>query len=295
MTYLDSREYNWMGFKEVPTVRGKVSRALAQFTPYSWTPFNWHAFSDFKRFCSVMVMVVMTLLIELDAFFLKDILWVPPRSPLNVRASASPPAEAACRMPLPGQSTHFRSPPPRRRRPQVYRLLIWWAVGMVALRDYYAFITDSSVKRLGATCWVSLAMALMELIVVIKFGAELYKGQSMPPAIIGAWALAFAAGAAALAYWFLVALPKAQSASHAAPVATNGRAKAAAATPAAAPSAIEDANGEAEELEEEEQEQTGSRRGRRAPAAEARKPAARGRSASAPRDAPTARRRGARA
>jgi phosphatidylserine synthase 2 len=173
MRYLDSREYNWAGIADTPTVGGKVSRALAQFTPYSWTPFDWQVSANFKRFCYVTIMVVATLVIELDAFFLKDILWVPPRSPLNV-----------------------------------YRLLVWWAVGMVALRDFYAFVTDSSVKRLGATCWVVLAMWLMELIVVVKFSPELNKGQAIPPAVVAAWGAFFALSAVGLAVWFLIELPR---------------------------------------------------------------------------------------
>ncbi len=51
-------------------------------------------------------------MVELDAFFLKDVLLVPPESPLNI-----------------------------------YRLIIWAFLGTVAIRDYYHFTENSNVKR----------------------------------------------------------------------------------------------------------------------------------------------------
>ncbi len=50
--------------------------------------------------------------VELNAFFLKDLLWVPPESPLNVQ-----------------------------------RLLVWALIGAVAIRDYYHFMENPTVKR----------------------------------------------------------------------------------------------------------------------------------------------------
>ena len=138
LSWLDSRVYNWVGMSDIPTVSGKIARLAQQFTPYSWTRYDWRVFEDIKRFGCVIFMVVGIMICELDAFFLKFILYIQPRSPLNV-----------------------------------YRLLIWWAVGMVALRDYYAYITDPRIKRLGSTCWVVLAILIMELAVVVKFGYTL--------------------------------------------------------------------------------------------------------------------------
>jgi phosphatidylserine synthase 2 len=51
-------------------------------------------------------------MVELNAFFLKDLLWVPPESPLNVQ-----------------------------------RLLVWALIGAVAIRDYYHFMENPTVKR----------------------------------------------------------------------------------------------------------------------------------------------------
>lgn len=167
LQYFSSKNYDWAGFSEISTVKGKLMRTLQQFTPHSWTPYNWHVLRDFRRFCSVLILCVGAMVIELDAFFLKDIFWVKPPVKLNV-----------------------------------YRLLVWWAVGMVGLRDYYAFMTDRKIKRLGSTAWTMLAMMIVEFLVVIKFGKELYKDTPMPAYIAWSWAIAGAAFVAWMVYWF---------------------------------------------------------------------------------------------
>lgn len=142
LRYFQSKSYDWAGFSEIPHFKGKIVRALQQFTPHSWTtPATWHMMQDFRRFCAVFIVCVGAMVIELDAFFLKDIFW------------ADPPSKA----------------------PNLYRLGIWWLVGMVGLRDYFSYMTDSSVKRLGSTCWVMLSMLILEFLVVVKFWPELAK------------------------------------------------------------------------------------------------------------------------
>lgn len=132
-SYLDSKEYNWRGISDVPTVKGKALRVLAQFTPASWEQYRWEFFSNPKRFVTVFALLAGTMLVELDAFFLKDIFWLPPSSVVNI-----------------------------------YRLAVWWAVGMVGVRELYAFTTDPEAKRLGSTCWIMMSMMLTEFVVVIK-------------------------------------------------------------------------------------------------------------------------------
>jgi phosphatidylserine synthase 2 len=183
MSWLDSREYNWAGLADVPSVPGKLARLAQQFTPYSWTRYEWHMFEDVRRFAYVTFMVVSILVCELDAFFLKYILLVTPPSPLNL-----------------------------------YRLLIWWAVGMVALRDYYAFITDPRIKRLGSTCWVILAVLLMELAVVFKFGMQIpeWRDAQPPAAVVWGWGVTLSVATVALTWWFALEQPRRRKAGAAA-------------------------------------------------------------------------------
>lgn len=169
MVKLNSKSYDWAGFSEIAGVKGKLQRAVLQFTPASWTPYKWHLLHDFRRFCYVLAVVVGAMVIELDAFFLKDLFWVQPTSKLNV-----------------------------------YRLIVWWAVAMVGLRDYYAFMNDRSLKRLGSTAWVMLAMMLIEALTVIKFGRHLYKDKPLPPTIAWAWGTVLTAFAGWTVWWFFL-------------------------------------------------------------------------------------------
>lgn len=169
MVKLNSKGYDWAGFSEITGVKGKLQRAVLQFTPASWTPYKWHLLHDFRRFCYVLAVVVGAMVIELDAFFLKDLFWVQPTSKLNV-----------------------------------YRLIVWWAVAMVGLRDYYAFMSDRSLKRLGSTAWVMLAMMLIEALTVIKFGRHLYKDKPLPASIAWAWGAVLTSFAAWTVWWFFL-------------------------------------------------------------------------------------------
>jgi phosphatidylserine synthase 2 len=72
---------------------------------------------------------------ELNAFFLKHILWVPPECKLNV-----------------------------------VRLLVWAFVGVPSLRQIYSYMTDVNCKRIGHQTFLALLILITELIVIIKFG-----------------------------------------------------------------------------------------------------------------------------
>jgi phosphatidylserine synthase 2 len=171
LSWLDSRTYDWAGrsLAEIPTIRGKALRLLQQLTPASWTPYRWSMLSDLRRLGYVLAVCAGAMVVELDAFFLKDIFWVPPASVANV-----------------------------------YRLLIWFAVGMVGLRDFYAFMDDARIKRLGSTAWVMLAMMALELLVVVKFAPELYKGKAIPATVVAIWAAAAAAFTAWVVWWYFL-------------------------------------------------------------------------------------------
>lgn len=73
---------------------------------------------------------------------------------------------------------------------------------MVGLRDFYAFMTDSRVKRMGGTAWIMLAMMLMEALVVGKFARNLSNVSPIPNAVVYAWSAAALAFAAFVVYQF---------------------------------------------------------------------------------------------
>ena len=61
--YLEMKAYQWSGLWKIPTLKGKLKRAVGQFTPYSWTSYQWGYSDSFKRFvfvCGLVVLVRMS-------------------------------------------------------------------------------------------------------------------------------------------------------------------------------------------------------------------------------------------
>ncbi len=47
--YFKSKQYNWSGISQQPSMLAMAKRGLLQFTPHSWDNFDWHVFSSPKR------------------------------------------------------------------------------------------------------------------------------------------------------------------------------------------------------------------------------------------------------
>uniref|UniRef100_A0A0E0N0V2 CDP-diacylglycerol--serine O-phosphatidyltransferase n=1 Tax=Oryza rufipogon TaxID=4529 RepID=A0A0E0N0V2_ORYRU len=60
----------------------EVKRSLCQFTPAKWDKDQWHPFMEPRRFIQVFCLCVGFMTVELNTFFLKFCLWIPPRNPL---------------------------------------------------------------------------------------------------------------------------------------------------------------------------------------------------------------------
>uniref|UniRef100_A0A0E0N0U9 CDP-diacylglycerol--serine O-phosphatidyltransferase n=1 Tax=Oryza rufipogon TaxID=4529 RepID=A0A0E0N0U9_ORYRU len=53
----------------------------------------------------------------------------------------------------------------------VYRLILWWLIAIPAIREYNTYLQDRKpVKKVGAFCWLSLAICMVELLICMKFG-----------------------------------------------------------------------------------------------------------------------------
>ena len=155
--YFGSKIYNWRGISEQPTYADKAKRSLMQFLPYSWDKFEWKIFSSPARFIECLVPVLIFLLFELHAFFLKFVLWIPPLNPLNT-----------------------------------IRLLILLGMGLPATRQYYNFIEceNLSLNKIGAFAWLGLALAIVETLIVIKFGHGMFP-KPWPATTIAVWSVVF--------------------------------------------------------------------------------------------------------
>ncbi|CAL5209963.1 unnamed protein product [Lathyrus oleraceus] len=157
--YFDGKTYKWVGLSRQPNIIGKVKRTLSQFTPAQWDKDEWHPFQGPWRFIQVLSLCIVFLTVELNTFFLKFCLWIPPRNSVVI-----------------------------------YRLILWWLLAIPTIREYNTYLQDSlfecffskPVKKVGAYCWLSLAICIVELLICIKFGYGLYP-KSMPLWLVILW------------------------------------------------------------------------------------------------------------
>ncbi|KAJ9554208.1 hypothetical protein OSB04_018253 [Centaurea solstitialis] len=105
--YFDAKTYEWVGISRQPNILGKVKRTLGQFTPANWDKDEWHPLLGPWRFIQVLSLCIVFLTVELNTFFLKFCLWVPPRNPVVV-----------------------------------YRLVLWWLIAIPTIREYNSYLQD---------------------------------------------------------------------------------------------------------------------------------------------------------
>ena len=65
-------------------------------------------------------------------------------------------------------------PMPAEHPISVLRILTTGLMAAPSTRQFYSYITDPQCKRLGTQCWVFIMITLSELILVMKFGVELF-------------------------------------------------------------------------------------------------------------------------
>ncbi|KAL6579525.1 heat shock protein Pss1 [Orobanche minor] len=87
----------------------EVKRTLGQFTPARWDKDEWHPLLGPLRFIQVLSLCIGFLTVELNTFFLKFCLWIPPRNPLIV-----------------------------------YRLVLWWLIAIPTIREYNSYLQDKN-------------------------------------------------------------------------------------------------------------------------------------------------------
>ncbi|KAK3086994.1 hypothetical protein FSP39_000129 [Pinctada imbricata] len=138
---LEMRNYHWESIKDIHSTTGKIRRAVLQFTPVSWTNLKWlDPKSSSMRVVAVCILIVIWQLSELNTFFLKHILDIPPSHPINV-----------------------------------WRLIIICSMTAPTIRQYYVYVTDTRCTRLGTQSWMFCAVTFTESIICLKYGPELFK------------------------------------------------------------------------------------------------------------------------
>lgn len=80
------------------------------------------------------ILVIIFEINELLAFALKYALWIPPTHPYNTR-----------------------------------RMILWALLGFPAIREYYEFMDNKTVKKIGPNAWLCLIGIIIEFLISVKF------------------------------------------------------------------------------------------------------------------------------
>ena len=149
------KEYNFFGYVVVNTVvDGK------QKTVQKWKPLV-----SFRFFIGGLVVLAALAVIELNAFFLKFILWVPPPHHLNLG-----------------------------------RIIFWWLLGCAGTREWYYWVENEN-SRTGMNLSLIFCNGVLESIICYKMGAGLFP-VTAPFIVKLGWTLAFISLASFAALYF---------------------------------------------------------------------------------------------
>lgn len=164
-----AQNYNWTGISAQSTLGGKVKRSLLQFTPYSWDTFEWKAVSTPKRCLQATGLLAVFLVMEVNAFFLKYILWIPPLNPLNTM-----------------------------------RLLVLFLAALPTVKEYYAFCDKAhgDSKQLGFFAWLYVSLAVIESAIVVKHGRGMFP-EAWPSHVLCFWGFTATIFTAVMIAWTL--------------------------------------------------------------------------------------------
>lgn len=139
--WLEIRDYKWDSIRDIRGAKGKLKRAVLQFTPRSWTPTRWlQRDSSLLRSYLLSQLIIVWQLVELNSFFLKHVFIVKPGHPLTL-----------------------------------FRLTLITLMSAPAIRQYYLYVIDPHVKRVGSQMWLFIATALTETLVCFKLGSEIFE------------------------------------------------------------------------------------------------------------------------
>lgn len=151
LEFLEGKTYDWRELWSIPGKRGKFKRILSQFTPHSWMKYDWGYTEDVKRWFAVIGICAVVMIFELNAFYMKAILWIPPPHPVNYS-----------------------------------RVLIILFMGIVSMREMYEYMSNPACKRFGQQSWVVTAILVTECMIIWKFGYDILT-TPFPPHVIAFW------------------------------------------------------------------------------------------------------------
>ena len=137
--WANHQEYDWSPLLNGLTIFDKFKNyfkgtAIMFLTPERWRPTQWEPYANSKRFFQIHLIMLFMCAIDLNAFLLKLWLWIPTQHWFNLA-----------------------------------RMILFWFVCMPAVRQYYFYVKDERIKRMGSQIWVLIMLVVLETAIVIKF------------------------------------------------------------------------------------------------------------------------------
>lgn len=136
---LEVRQFYWESIKDIKGTKGKLKRAILQFTPQEWSKIRWlDPTSTYMRVLAIFVLILIFQITELNTFLLKHVFSIPTNHYFNMA-----------------------------------RLLLIMLIGAPSVRQYYVYVTDNTCQRLGTQAWVYFGVMVTELLISVRFGASI--------------------------------------------------------------------------------------------------------------------------
>lgn len=123
---------------------------MQQLTPRSWLIFEWPATRSFSNYLVVLSLAYLTLQLELNTFYLKHLLWIETRHPINT-----------------------------------LRLILLFFMCLPAVCEYYKYLVDRRCKTVGIHSAVTVLVIITEALICYKFSAGEFNNPAPPITIIG--------------------------------------------------------------------------------------------------------------
>ena len=135
--YLEHKKYEWCDLFDEQTLRAKSCHVFKLLQPKSWVHVRWEAGRSTTRFIQMLGIILFVQVNEMNAFLLKLYLWIP--------------------------SEHWWNG----------ARLIFISFGTVpAIRQYYFYVTDDKIKRMGSQLFVLILIIMLETLLVFKMAPD---------------------------------------------------------------------------------------------------------------------------
>jgi len=138
--YFEVKHYEWRGLRQMRGFRSKTRRVITQLSPHDFTAFKWEGTASFFHYVTVVLLLAVFLAAELNPFYLKSLLWMEPSHPIIIS-----------------------------------RLAGVFLCALPAVRELYQYLMNPKrAIRMGAHAWLLLATMVTELLVIRKWGKNIY-------------------------------------------------------------------------------------------------------------------------